>query len=563
MTLRAEGMRSRISPLVNGVLALLVALAAVVRFRGLAFGLPHTQARPDETFIIETVRALLSGRIPPFYDYPWMYMWLLAPLYLIDYLIGLANGTFTSLADMVASWPTHWEPFFLLSRGLSATAGTLTVLVLFALGRRIWNDATGLIAAFFLTFTFMHVRDSHFGTTDVTMTLFIILAVYLLVVAHQSGSRWMFGLAGLIAGMAAATKYNAVILAVPFIASYVLHVAATPAPRRSAWADPRLLFAGAGFAFAFAAGVPFVFFDTSRFLEAMGRLGESLQSGTPSLAMDNGWVHHLAFSLRYGTGVPLLVAGGLGMALVAVREPALALLVFSFPIVYFAVAGSLHLLFFRYAIPLVPFLCLAAARVVDQTARLAATGSPMGPAARRTMFATISALAALLLILPSMISVWRFDRVIRQTDNRVVIARWFASHVPPGSSVLQSGSRYGHVQFERRLAYQEWIWDGFRGQFKVGRAPATGRPDWILVQESPLPSSTQPVVNELLASDYQRVSDFPAVSLGGEVVYDQQDAFFVPVSGFRQVMRPGPNFVLFKRVTLSAERKSIDAVADR
>ena len=131
-------------------LAALVVAAAVVRFRGLGFGLPHTQARPDETFIIETVRALLSGRFPPFYDYPWMYMWLLAPLYIGDYLVGAARGTFGSLAEMVASWPTHWAPFFLISRGLSATTGTLTVVALFALARRVWDDATALVAAFFL-----------------------------------------------------------------------------------------------------------------------------------------------------------------------------------------------------------------------------------------------------------------------------------------------------------------------------------------------------------------------------------------------------------------------------
>jgi 4-amino-4-deoxy-L-arabinose transferase-like glycosyltransferase len=549
MIIRSEADRPRVSPLVLGLLALLVAVAGLVRFRGLAFGLPHTQARPDETFIIETVRALLSGRFPPFYDYPWMFMWLLAPLYVGDYLVGAMTGRFASLSEMVASWPTHWEPFFLLSRGLSATAGTLTVVVVFALARRLWDDVTALVAAFFMAFAFMHVRDSHFGTTDVTMTLFIVLAMYLLVRAHQSRSRWTFAGAGLVAGIAAATKYNAVILGVPFLAAHLLHIVESKTDRRAAWTDPRLLLAGAGFAVGFAAGVPFVFFDTARFLEAMGKLGESLQSGTPWMTMSNGWAHHLAFSLRYGIGVPLLVAGIAGIALVAWRERRLALVVFSFPVAYFAVAGSLHLLFFRYAIPLLPFLCLAAARLLCQAASAVVTMSPAPSNVRRPLFVGVTVLGAVLLAWPSMASVWRFDRIIRQTDNRVVIARWFAQYVPPGSSVLQSGSRYGHVQFERRLGYQEWVWDGFRGQFKVGRAVATGRPDWILLQESPLPSATQPIVNEFLERDYQRVSDFRAARLGGDLVYDRQDAFFVPVSGFQRVTRPGPNFVLYKRAS--------------
>lgn len=556
--------RRHISGSTLGWLAVLVALAASVRFRGLAFGLPHTQTRPDETFIIEAVRALLSGRLPPFFDYPWMYMWLLAPLYVVYYLVGAAGGTFTSLADMVASWPRHWEPFFLISRGLSATAGTLTVVALFALARRVWDDATALVAAFFLAFAFVHVRDSHFGTTDTTMTLFIVAAIYLLVDAHLSGVRWKFAAAGLVAGVATATKYNAVFLGVPFAASYLLHVASAPDERRVALGDPRLLLAGGAFAIGLAVGVPFVFFDTARFLEAMGKLQESLQSGTPWLAMSNGWVHHLTFSLRYGIGLPLLVVGLIGMVVIAVRQPAMALLLFSFPVVYFAVAGSLHLLFFRYAIPIVPFLCLAAARIVCLAAAqgVEAVGR-IRTRARPQLFGPVAAAAAVVLALPSLVSVWRFDRVISQTDNRVVIARWFEEYVPAGSSVLQSGSRYGHAQFDRRLGYREWVWDGGRGEFRVNRAAATGRPDWILVQESPLPSTTQEIVKQFLEHDYQRVFDFRAANLGGGLLYDMQDAFFVPVTGFDQVTRPGPNFVLFKRLPAASTGASAADTVDR
>jgi hypothetical protein len=291
-----------------------------------------------------------------------------------------------------------------------------------------------------------------------------------------------------------------------------------------------------------------VFFDTQRFLEAMAKLQESLQSGTPWLAMSNGWVHHLAFSLRYGVGLPLLVAGLAGMAFIGARESDMALLLFSFPVVYFAVAGSLHLLFFRYAIPIVPFLCLAAARIVCLTAGRGVEAVRIRREVRPQLFGLVAAASAVLLAVPSLISVWRFDRVISQTDNRVVIARWFERYVAAGSSVLQSGSRYGHAQFDRRLGYREWVWDGGRGEFRVNRAAAAGRPDWILVQESPLPSTTQDIVTQLLEHDYQRVFEFRAVNLNGRPLYDQQDAFFVPVTGFDQVIRPGPNFVLYKHV---------------
>src|SRR5439155_26050433 len=106
-----------------------------------------------------------------------------------------------------------------------------------------------------------------------------------------------------------------------------------------------------------------------------------------------------------------------------------------------------------------------------------------------------------------------FDSVLAETDNRVVVAQWFFDHVPSGSSVLQTGSRYGLAQFwDRRVHYEEWRWDGFRQVFILDgkRLSAADRPEWILVQDSPLPSATQDVVTEVLKAEYSRVADFPA-----------------------------------------------------
>ena len=149
-------------------------------------------------------------------------------------------------------------------------------------------------------------------------------------------------------------------------------------------------------------------------------------------------------------------------------------------------------------------------------------------------------------------AIQQFDRVINQADNRVVIARWFEQHVPPGSSILQSGSHYGHAQFDQKLGYTPWRWDGGQGIFLVNNRPAKGRPDWILLQDSPLPSETQAVVKQFLSEDYVLVHDFHALSNDSSHVFDRQDAFFVPYAGFDQVTRPGPNFSLFRRANAPA-----------
>ena len=209
--------------------------------------MPHTQARPDETFIIDLARSFLRGDFsPPFYDYPWLYGWVLTGLYLVYYAWGRLFGVFHSIPDLLASWPVHWEPWFLIDRALSASAGTATVVVVFWIGRRIWDASTGLVAAFLLSVAFLHARDSHFGTTDVAMTMLVTLSAGLIVDAHLTRRRARFALAGLVGGLAAATKYNALLLAVPILASQVLHVIELPRNRWRAPLDSRLVLFGAG-----------------------------------------------------------------------------------------------------------------------------------------------------------------------------------------------------------------------------------------------------------------------------------------------------------------------------
>ncbi|MGC4083801.1 MAG: glycosyltransferase family 39 protein [Vicinamibacterales bacterium] len=526
-------------------LGIVLAVAACARFWGLGFGLPHTQARPDETHIIEASRLMLSGRLPRFYDYPWLYIASVSVLYLGYFVWGAITGSFHTVADMVASWPAYWAPFFLLSRALAATFGTVTVYVVYRIGRRLWGDVAGLVAATFLALAYIHARDSHFGTTDTALTFFIVVSVGLLLSAHETGSQRRFALAGLVGGLGAATKYNAVLLIAPIVVSYVLHVALS-SDKTAAARDPRLFTYGLPFLAAFGVGIPFVVFDYDNFRHAMKELQNSMAVGDPRLGLQNGWVHHFRYSLRYGMGVPLLAASIVGAALLIVRTPAIGLLLLAFPLAYYGVAGGVRNLFFRYTIPMVPFMCLTAAYGVSTIAEWIGRRA-QHPRARVAIPLAIACLLTAAIVAPTAISTWRFDRIVSRTDSRVVLANWFAEHVPPGSSVLQSGSRYGLAQFPRDLKYSEWIWDGFSLMFRVNRRPATGQPDWIVVQDSPLPSSTQQLVTDLLARDYVLVATFKALSLHNDLVYDRQDMFFVPFSGLEFVTRPGPNFAVYAR----------------
>jgi 4-amino-4-deoxy-L-arabinose transferase-like glycosyltransferase len=149
----------------------LVALAFVVRFYGLRFGMPHVQARPDELVVIGVAKDFLSGDLnPKFFRYPSLFMYLLAAFDYAYYVYGRAMGWFSSLESFLSTFRVHWVPFFMIARAVSAVAGTATVVAVHATGARLFDRLTAGLAAFFLALAFLHVRDSHFGVTDVSMT---------------------------------------------------------------------------------------------------------------------------------------------------------------------------------------------------------------------------------------------------------------------------------------------------------------------------------------------------------------------------------------------------------
>jgi Dolichyl-phosphate-mannose-protein mannosyltransferase len=542
---------------VDRPLAAILVVAGAVRFWGLWFGLPNTLARPDELGVIGYAMEPFEGKwAPDFFDYPRLFMYVLTMLYGLLYVVGLAAGWFASPAHFAAVWRLEWwEPSFLVGRIVSAAAGTLTVWLLYRLATRAFDRVTALVSALFLALAFLHVRDSHYATTDALTTMLVVAAMASLLDAHARPRASAFARTGVLGGLATATKYNAVLLAVPFTLSAVIRICDARGQWRRAMLRSGLPTMVLAMAAVFLALSSYVIWDQHRFLWGMHYLRESynrgMGGGNPQIG---GLIYHLKVSLWYGLGPPLLLAGLGGAAILAVRNWRLLVLLQAFPVAYYLTAGGSRLVFVRYMVPLVPFLCLGGAiSIVEVATSLARWSERAGRlVSRRWIVAGLTALV----IAPSAWSVIRFDLLLTRRDSRVIVADWIRANVPPGSSIWQSGSHYGHAQPERGpRRYVHWGYNREHNRFRVGAEWATGLPDFIVVQESALPYSHVPaVVETLLRRSYEPVfSEYAAEPRHSGNVYDLQDAFFLPFAGFDRIERPGPNLYVWKRRSLEAQ----------
>jgi hypothetical protein len=524
----------------------ILGVAIVLRFWGLGFGLPHTLTRPDEEAVFSIAARVLTGQLNPgFFDWPALYIYAVAAAYAVYFHVGRFVGWFPPDVDFVAETFKFPAPLFLTARCLSAAMGVLTVWIVYRIGSRLFDRTTALIGAFFLAVAALHVRDSHFGVLDVSATALVMVSFLFTIKYARGGSRGDAILAALWAGLAAATKYNAGLIALPGVLAIVTRRESPDVPTsRMQLAVVFCAVAAAGFLL----GAPYSLLEWRGFLTGLERISDHLRRG--HAAMDGwAWRIHLTSSLWYGLGWPLLAAGIGGFAIHVWRARGSALLFAMFPVLYFALIGAGQTAFARYILPVVPFLCLAAAYATVEAARFLVRRSDRIALAPVLAWSLAVAIAA-----PSAWSAVRIDSLLSRRDNRLLAAEWIAAEYPDGATMYQSGSTYGQVQMRTadlraNERYPQLLFDARARVFRTRDGKRTSPPRVMVVQEHPLSYSRVPdAIRQLSGKSYERQAIFPALdSQYAGLAFDWDDAFYVPLAGFDAVTRPGPNLTIYKR----------------
>ena len=526
---------------------LLIALA--LRIFPVWFGLPYLQARPDEAVSISRASGILAGDFNPHF-----FHWPSLTFYVFAAALG-AVSAIRSLAGIDPSLPVSVA--VITARVVVAIAGTLTVIPVFRLGRRMAGETAGLLAAAFLAVVPLHVRDSHFAMTDVLMTLLFTLCLAALVAAYDMArgvtpgqADRHFVVAGLLGGLATSTKYNAGVVAISMAAAQIL-LLTRPGP--GSWAGrrwralaPAALFAAA-FAVGFVAATPYAVLDFPAFAVDFTYDLTHL-SGGHAMPLGRGWYAHATRSLPYGCGALLLAAALAGVVVGVRRHLQHTFIVAAFGVAYYTVIGSGYTVFFRYVMPLVPIVCLFAAvatkAVVDL---LPSADRGVADISRRSSTRTLVTAVLVLFIagLPALTSA-RIDLLLARTDTRVIAAEWLGPQLRPEHTLHDAGGDYTRLDLRDRR-YHEWHFDPNTRSFGH---PEGLTPDWIVIPNSPVRHYVwvDPRIPQLVADRYDLVYTVKGTTrLPAGGMYDQQDAFFVPFSGFDEVERPGPTIEIYRR----------------
>lgn len=549
------------------ILAAILLAGLVLRCWGLSFGLPNIHCRPDESTLVHRALAIGAGDPNPhFFNYPSLHFYLLAALYGAYYIAGFASGIFANTAEFEAQFLIDPSAFYLIGRGLGALFGVASIWVLYGIGCRLGGRSLGLVSALFLSCSFLHVRDSHFLTVDIPATFYLLVSLLFSLCYVDGRKARDLVLGAIFLGLSASTKYNLGLFAgAVLIAGCMGTENWRERGRRSCWV---LGIMGA----AFIAGSPYVLLDFAAFWRDLSYERLHFARGHEA-DFGRGWWYHLGFTLPLGLGWPLFVAALLGVSRWVWRPRGGEWVLLVGIAGYYAVAGSGKLVFMRYMLPLLPLLCVAAAALIVA----------YGRSARGI------ALLALLVVVPTAWSSWHHSELLAKVDTRVLAARWIEERVPAGNRIgLCCGSDYGYPQLsldrsnlEMRLAELRSAGFAARRQERLlamgEAAPGPGyeliemravnpsgfswvwttaeierllreRVTWVVVHEFPDLAYSQ--LDSSFIAGLERVADRlvlfdPLVDGQSQRLYDPIDAFYVPISGFASVKRPGPRIAIY------------------
>lgn len=568
------------------LLAIMV-IAVLVRFWGIGFGMPHDGVRPDEAHIVELALSFGSGDLnPKDFVYPSFPMYLLFGFYILYFVFGWFIGRDISPTDFALRYhldPTH---FFIISRSISALLGVATVYITYRVATQLFhNKKIGVIAAFFLAVAYLHARDSHFGTVDVPLTFWIMWAMLYISRISSEKALKNYLIVGFLAGLATATKYIGLLLVFPLVFSHLSHFFGKHDGILHGLVDRRLVVFLIVLILTFLILTPYSVLDFPTFSADILRNARNLTESWAGIDVGRGWFYHLRFSLWYGLGWSLFVVSLIGMVLLFIKNLRRAWILFSFPLVYYLLVGLALTAFVRYAIPLVPFLCMAAAWFVVGISERFLSG------VNTSVRGSIMLAMAVMIALPSILTLVRFDRLLIERDNRLIAADWmelnlgdhtsfyqtrgflYTVQLPPTVESLErlhrflspSRSRRGVVlsevarkqieYFKREdiIGYDEWIFDEERKRFVAGGEETEALPDYIVTQISHLPyGKVSETMKTIIEQHYVLIQSFVVSKVdNSRNLYDLQDSFYVPYFGFDGVVRPGPNIYIYQKVSES------------
>jgi len=402
------------------LLVVILGLAFGLRLWGITASLPQSYVADEYDFVHAGLRMIKGGDLNPhWWFHPSLQRYMAVATYAVVFILGVPRGRWVHVSDITVEDMLYWGRF------VGVMSGTLTVLVAYLLGRKVFGSRVGLLSAALLAVFPATVQHSQYNKPDPVIALMTAASVYVTLLYLERGGHGYALASGMAVGLAASAKYNGILVVVPFVLAVLFRHGA------QALARPDLYVGGVGTFLGFLMGCPFFLTEIHLFLDQIAYdISTYAYEGREGAEGVDNWWGHATYTYRYGAGFAASWAALGGLALTLWRiNPARAVFL-PFPVMYYGYYGAQRINFRGNLIPVYPFLAVVAAYAVVELIEWLGR-SPL--ARKRFVVPALAALVLSLVIVPPLRTAIRFDIEATRPDTGTFAREWIDRTFPPGT----------------------------------------------------------------------------------------------------------------------------------
>ncbi|HMS82123.1 MAG TPA: glycosyltransferase family 39 protein [Nitrospira sp.] len=408
------------------LLCSLVCVGGALRFYGLA----NYEGTDEYNEVFEALR-VASGHFN--YERWWKkgYQNILAVEYGMYFVQGYLRGVFASPMDFAAQIIRDMDPLFLIGRYTTAFLGTASIALTYLIGRHMYNERVGLLAAGFLMVSPLHVWISHLVNTDVPLTFFFLCSLYFVCRFSSTGHLPYYAWAAALGAVTVNMKLTGFGIGVLFIGAHVYRALREGRSYAKIVWCKEIGVAAASFIAGFVASNPPVVLGFTKWIQSFiwqYGIHQNVYDQVPYAVGDSGYYTYLL--LLYGElGAPLFVCTAVAIVYGFLRRDQWSLLMVACLIIVFAVLGSTtYLIQNRYFMSLMPLLFILNGRLLDDVVMRF-----RWPMWRKAL--SLLAVFGVLTFVPSQGSL-AFTRTLTDRNTSSIAKEWIEKNIPPGSKIL-------------------------------------------------------------------------------------------------------------------------------
>ncbi|HEY0630044.1 MAG TPA: glycosyltransferase family 39 protein, partial [Sphingomicrobium sp.] len=349
-------------------------------------------------------------------------IYLIALCTMLVYAVGWLAGVWATSHEFLTAIYANPALIMVPQRMMIAIPGLITVWLVYRIGRDTHSARVGLIAAAILALSPLHIELSQLIRTDVQMAMFVMASVYCALPLREGIRFRPLVSSAIFAGLACATKWPGII---------ILLVPLSLTLNKANGLRQKLGYAAIGLLVAIAALVvssPYILIDYQTVLGDVLIEGRPRHLSQTSLGKLETLGTYLFVVIPAALGWPAAIfsAAGLALALGRGRRSRLGIVLVLPALAFLALISLQSIMWPRWAVPVLPFLCLFAAIAANELlVRLTST---------RRHRASIAIALALTLYAPLAIAA-RDGARERSNETRDQALRWIARNVPAGASL--------------------------------------------------------------------------------------------------------------------------------